>query len=244
MPRWARRFPAQQVRRVIEEAVLVPLVHYYSKPIIVGGHHLDAVRPPLLLVCNHRSHLDASLVKTCMPRGLRARLAPGMTTRWERTFFGEESGTFGRFAKEWLESRLLQLLFHAWPIPRTAGFRRSLLYAGELADAGFSILLFPEGRHVPSGMMNRFRAGAGLLARELRMPVVPAYLEGTEHVIREGEPWFRFHSGRARIVFGASFEVDPAATTVEITRRLQDAVFALAPAGLEVVELPPEEWMD
>jgi 1-acyl-sn-glycerol-3-phosphate acyltransferase len=196
------------------------------------------------VVCNHRSHFDASLIKACVPRGLRGRLAPGMTTRWERVFFGEEAGTFRRFFKEWAESRLLQLLFNAWPLPRTAGFRHSLLYAGELADSGFSILLFPEGRHVPRGLMNRFRTGTGILARELRMPVLPVYVEGSEDVIREGEPWFRFHFGPARVVFGEPFEVATTASATDITCQIQDAVRALAPPGLRIVDLPPEEWMD
>jgi long-chain acyl-CoA synthetase len=244
MPRWAVRFPAQQIRRLIDEAVLVPLVEFYSRPSVSGRHHLDAARRPLLLVSNHRSHVDAGLLKACVPRKLRARLAPGMTTRWERAFFGEETGTFGRFLAEWVEARLLQLLFNAWPIPRTAGFRQSILYAGELADSGFSLLLFPEGRHVPAGVMSHFRPGTGMLARELRLPIVPVYLEGTEQIIPEGEPWYRFHFGGARVTFGEPFEVDPAATAVEITRRIQDAVRALAPPGLKIVELPPEEWMD
>jgi 1-acyl-sn-glycerol-3-phosphate acyltransferase len=147
-----------------------------------------------------------------------------MTTRWERVFFGEETGTFRRFFKEWIESRMLQLLFNAWPLPRTAGFRHSLLYAGELADSGFSILLFPEGRHVPAGVINRFRTGTGILARELRLPLLPVYLEGTENVIHEGDPWFRFRSAPVRVVFGEPFEVSAAANAEDITRQIQSAL--------------------
>ena len=41
MPRWAVRFPAHQIRRLIEEGLLVPLVNFYSKPTIVGLHHVE-----------------------------------------------------------------------------------------------------------------------------------------------------------------------------------------------------------
>jgi 1-acyl-sn-glycerol-3-phosphate acyltransferase len=245
MPRWAARFPAHHIRRAIEETIIVRLVHTYARPEVEGRHHIERVQPPLLIVSNHRSHVDAALIKTCVPRAIRGRLAPGMTTRWERLFFGEETGTFKRYIGEWIESRMIQLLFHAWPIPRTAGFRQSLMYAGELADSGFSILLFPEGRHVPAAVMGPFRPGSGILARELRLPVVPVYLEGSDQIIREGEPWYRFHHGRARVVFGTPFEVDPEVSTEDAAHQLQTAIMALAPETLRVdPDLPPEESLD
>ena len=47
-----------------------------------------------------------------------------------------------------------------------------------LSDRGFSILVFPEGRHTVDGKMFPFRAGVGLLANNLKIPIVPMRIDG------------------------------------------------------------------
>jgi long-chain acyl-CoA synthetase len=235
MPRWAASLPAHAFRRAMEEAILFPLVHWYSRPVVEGLEHLSDVDPPYLIVSNHRSHFDASVIKACLSAKVGGRIAPGMTTKWERVFFGEETASFRRYLGESVEATLIQLLFHAWPISPAVGLRRSLAYAGELADAGFSILLFPEGRHVPTGVMEHFREGTGIFARELRLPVVPIYLEGTEQIIPEGDPWYRFRHGRVRMVLGHPLSIDSETEGAALTQLIQDEVRALAPPQLTVV---------
>src|SRR5262249_17342488 len=150
---------------------------------VVGLEHLRAVPPPYLFVPNHRSFMDTGLFKAALPLPLRARVAPGMTTRYHRVWFGEAAGSGSAYLREGLQVLLLQLLFNAWPLPEPAGFRASLSYAGELMDAGYSILVFPEGRHVPPPGIEAFRKGIGVFARDLRAPVVPVIIEGTAEVL-------------------------------------------------------------
>jgi long-chain acyl-CoA synthetase len=64
--------------------------------------------------------------------------------------------------------------------------RASLEYCGALVDAGWSILIFPEGTRSATGELQRFRSGIGLLAKELRVPVVPVAIEGTHGVLPKG----------------------------------------------------------
>jgi long-chain acyl-CoA synthetase len=222
MPRWARVSPFHQFRRLLEEAVFRPIVLLQARPEVVGLERLGSADPPYLFVCNHRSYLDTGLFKATLPRLLRGRIAPAMTTRHHRVFFGETGGGRTRYALESMQVRLVELLFGAWPLPETAGFRQSLGYAGELADAGFSLLVFPEGRHVPEGGLAPFRGGIGILARELRAPVVPAWVEGTARVLPDGARWMR--RGRTRLVLGEPLCIDPAADPAETTRRLEKAV--------------------
>jgi Acyltransferase len=151
-----------------------------------------------------------------------------MTTRLHRIFFEGEHGAFYRRAQEWIEVRLAQLLFNAWPISETGNVLSSLSYAGELADAGFSPLIFPEGREVPEGEMGQFRRGIGVFARELRLPVVPCYLEGTGAVLPSGAYWPR--AARLRVVFGAALMIEADADAAKVTERIEQAVRELAPA--------------
>jgi long-chain acyl-CoA synthetase len=191
---------------------------------VVGIEHLDAAPGPYLLVANHHSYMDTGLLKTVLPRRLRGRIAPGMTTRYHRVYFGEIAGTRPRRLLEAFQTKLVQFFFNAWPLPETAGFRRSLVYAGELADRGFSILVFPEGRHVPDRTMEPFRGGVGIVARELRAPVIPVHVEGTGHILPDDRWWPRL--GRARLAIGAPIHVAPDETPEEITRKLEAAVGA------------------
>jgi long-chain acyl-CoA synthetase len=227
MPRWARRAPTHLLRRLLEEGLYRPLVLSYARPQVTGLEHLRQAAPPFLFVCNHRSFLDSGLFKTALPFHLRGRIAPAMTTRHHRAYFGEATGRPLRYGVEWMQVRLVELLFGAWPLPETAAFRQSLAYAGELMEAGISLLIFPEGRHVPEGTMEPFRPGIGIFARELRAPVIPARVEGTARVLPDSARWLRFH--RTRLALGAPMFVDPAADPSETAQRLEAAVRGLVP---------------
>jgi long-chain acyl-CoA synthetase len=227
MPRWARSWPAHVNRRGIEECLQRPIVYLYGRPEIEGRERVARAKPPYLLVANHHSYFDTALIRSTLLRPVRGRIAPAMTTRYHRVFFGETPGTLGRYLLESLQARLTAFFFNAFPLPETAGFRRSLVYAGELMDAGFSILIFPEGRHIPEGTMERFRGGIGLFARELRAPIVPVHVTGTHVVLPDERYWPMF--GRTRIVYGDPLEVAPDEDPQEITRRVEEAVRALDP---------------
>jgi len=225
MPRWTRLLPVRWARRCVEELILVPFVRFYARPEIVGLEHLRGARPPYLFVPNHRSFMDTGLFKAMLPVRLRGRIAPGMTTRHHRAFFGETHTSLARYLKESFQVPLIEFFFNSWPVPETAGFRASVAYAGELMDEGFSILIFPEGRHVPPPGLAPFRKGIGIFARELRAPVIPAYVEGTHDVLPNGRYWPR--RGRTRLVLGPPLSFAPDADAAEATRRIEAAVLRL-----------------
>jgi long-chain acyl-CoA synthetase len=113
-------------------------------------------------------------------------------------------------------------LLNLFPLPRQAGFRQSFAYAGEAVDRGHSVLVFPEGRHTVDGNINPFRAGIGLLAKNLGIPVLPMRIDGLWEVKQAGRrfaaPWkIRVRMGRP-ICFER--DIDPE----QIARQLQTAV--------------------
>ena len=108
--------------------------------------------------------VDVGFILTALP----ARLAPspGHGNGWRgaggaRERLLPDRGFFGRIydRMQWVLGVSLLNLF---PLPREAGFRRSFAYAGEAVDRGYSVLVFPEGRHTTDGKMNPFRAGSGI----------------------------------------------------------------------------------
>jgi long-chain acyl-CoA synthetase len=135
----------------------------------------------------------------------------------DRAFFGR---IYGRI--EWALGVSLLNLF---PLPREAGFRQSFGYAGQAVDRGYSVLVFPEGRHTADGTMNPFRAGIGLLAVNLGIPVLPVRILGLFEVKQAGRkfaaPW------KIIVRIGQPIKFEPGTAPDEIARRLQEKVNAL-----------------
>jgi long-chain acyl-CoA synthetase len=92
-------------------------------------------------------------------------------------------------------------LLNLFPLPREAGFCESFAYAGESVDRGYSILVFPEGRHTTDGKMLSFRTGIGLLANNLQVPIVPMRIDGLFEVKQAGKKFAR--PGQIKVKIGA-----------------------------------------
>jgi long-chain acyl-CoA synthetase len=195
-------------------------------PRIEGRENLRGSNGPMLVVCNHISDLDFAFVQTALPVRLRDRIATA--TRGEdlealhtpaagRGFFG---GVYDRV--KWVLGVSLLNLF---PLPREAGFRQSFAYAGEAVDRGYSVLVFPEGRHTQDGTMNPFRAGIGLLANNLSIPVLPMRISGLFEVKQAGR---RFAPpGKIGVRIGRPMTFEEGTDPEQIARELQSAVEAL-----------------
>jgi lysophospholipid acyltransferase (LPLAT)-like uncharacterized protein len=121
---------------------------------------------------------------------------------------------------------LMTPLFHAFPLPQRGGFRESFRFAGEAASKGYSVLVFPEGMRTPDGEMHPFRAGIGLLASGLDLPVVPMRIHGLWEIKKSGRrgfaPW-----GKIRVSIGDPIRFPRETDPVEITRALENAVWSL-----------------
>jgi long-chain acyl-CoA synthetase len=113
-------------------------------------------------------------------------------------------------------------LLNLFPLPREAGFRESFTYAGESVDRGYSVLVFPEGRHTTDGKMLPFRAGIGLLANNLQIPVVPMRIDGLFAVKQAGRRFAR--PGQVQVKIGAPVQFAPGSDPKWIAQELQKKV--------------------
>jgi long-chain acyl-CoA synthetase len=122
-----------------------------------------------------------------------------------KEFFKAHFFPAGHSRRAWftnsLNYYLAALFFNAFPLPqREAGARQTLQYIGEVLDAGFSVLIFPEGRRTDAGEIDRFRAGIGMIGSRLEVPVVPVRIEGLDKVLHPS--WKMARPGRVRVAFG------------------------------------------
>ena len=120
---------------------------------------------------------------------------------------------------------LVVALFNAFPLPQKSGFRSSFGFAGESADRGYSILVFPEGGRTPDGRMQRFQAGTGILATNLNIPVVPVRIDGLYELKKEGKKFAR--PGAVTVTIGAPVRFQPKEEPADIAKDLESRVAAL-----------------
>ena len=222
-PSWTLRWPVRWLRIIVHYLLMRPAIILLGWPRITGREHLRGVRGPLLVVSNHVGDVDGGFILTALPARFRHRLATATggealealrTPPPDRNFFAR---IYDRM--QWLLGVSLLNLF---PLPRESGFRRSFAYAGEAVDRGYSVLVFPEGRHTVDGKLHPFRAGVGLLAENLRIPVLPMRIDGLFEVKRAGR---RFAApGKITVRIGAPLNFPPGADPAKIAAELQDAV--------------------
>jgi long-chain acyl-CoA synthetase len=225
-PSWALRWPVNVLRLVAHYLLMRPAILLLGWPRIEGRGHLRGVTGPLLVVSNHVGDVDAGFILTALPARFRHRLATATggealealrTPASDRGFFAR---IYGR--AQWTLGVALLNLF---PLPREAGFRRSFAYAGEAVDRGYSVLVFPEGRHTTDGTINPFRAGIGLLAANLGIPVLPMRIDGLFEVKQAGKKFAKPRTISVRI--GKPMRFPPETDPQKIASELQKAVEAL-----------------
>ncbi len=225
-PRWALRWPIRWIRTIAYYTLVRPAIMLLGWPRIEGREHLRGVRGPVLVICNHIDDVDVGFVQTALPPRIRHRLATATggealqilrTPATDRPFFGR---IYDRI--KWTLGVALLNLF---PLPREAAFLKSFSYAGECVDRGYSILVFPEGHHTTDGQLLPFRAGVGLLANRLDLPVVPMRIDGLFEVKQAGKKFAAPLKIRVRI--GQPVHFDPQTVPQEIARMLQKQVARL-----------------
>jgi long-chain acyl-CoA synthetase len=225
-PRWAQRWPVTWIRTFVYYLLTWPATHLLAHPRVFGRENLRGVKGPLLVISNHVIYLDVGFVLAALPLRHRHRLAVAMGG--ERLAEMRRPPRESFFLRRWLHRMnyfLLVSLFNVFPLPKRSGFRESFRFVGDLADRGWSVLVFPEGDMTPDGNLQPFRAGIGLLANNLQLPVVPVRIDGA-YEIREARSRFN-RPGRIRVHIGKPVEFPAASDPQQIARVLEESVAAL-----------------
>ena len=231
-PRWAQRWPVPWIRTLLYYLLTWPATHLLAHPRVFGRENLRGVKGPVLVISNHVIYLDVGFVLAALPLRLRHRLAVAMG--------GERLAEMRRPPQEWFFPRrwlhrmnyfLVVSLFNVFPLPKRSGFRESFRFAGDLADRGYSVLVFPEGDMTPDGKLQPFRAGIGLLTSNLKLPVVPMRIDGA-YEIREARSRFN-RPGRIRVYIGKPVEFPVESDLQQIARELEQCVAGLGKSANE-----------
>lgn len=225
-PQWQQRWPLSWLRIGLLYLIVLPVTRVMGWPRIRGKEHLRNARGPLVFICNHVTMADHALVLLALPGRFRTRMAIAMDGEQLREWLHPQRGTG-------VLTRLLYLLeyvsvvffFNVFSMPKKSGFRRSFMFAGEMMDHGFSLLVFPEGQRTEHGAMNPFMPGTGLLIQKLDAPVVPMRIAGLWELKKAGRhfAW----PGEVSVVIGEPVTYSPRQDPEAVATDLANHVTAL-----------------
>ena len=225
-PAWTQQWWQQAVRVAAYYLFFWPATQLLAHPRVRGRKNLSGLRGPVLVISNHITELDIGFVLAALPVRLRHRLAVAMLGERLRNMRNPPPGTgFFRGWLDRLEYFLIVALFNVFPLPEHSGYRASFAYAGASVDRGYSVLIFPEGRRTPDGKLSPFRAGIGLLAKRLNLPVVPVRIDGLYELRIAGKHMAR--PGAVRVSIGEPLQFAAEDAEESIVTRLQHAIAEL-----------------
>ena len=115
---------------------------------------------PAVIISNHQSHLDLMCLLMLTPKMVV------VTNKWV-----------------WNNPLYGALIHRAEFVPAEDGIEEALPKLRELAQRGYSILIFPEGTRSADCSIQRFHRGAFHVAEELGLDIIPVYLHGVGHVL-------------------------------------------------------------
>lgn len=216
---WSRRYPARLVRAVWLDDVLRPLVHILASPRVHGAERLADLTAPVIFAANHNSHIDTPLLLSALPGRFRHRAVVAAAADY---FFPTRA-----------QGAVSALTIGAIPIGRQKLNRKSSDQAADLIDAGWNLVIFPEGTRSPDGWGQDFRGGAAYLAVRCGRPVVPVYVHGTRQVLGKGDRWPTPRGNRlagkagVHVLMGSPLMPGHDEDTRRFSARLQRAVAAL-----------------
>ncbi|MFB3141362.1 MAG: AMP-binding protein [Acidobacteriota bacterium] len=160
--------------------VLKLLYQKYFHLKVYNQEHLPAAGP-YIIAANHSSPLDGGAMISAVSEALGPQEAQRMHILGARDYF------FDTALKSWFFSTFLNLV----PVEREETSLAGLRMVKSILSGGESVLIFPEGTRSRTGQLQEFKPGVGLIAQELGVPVVPAYIQGTHRAMPVGKTFPR-----------------------------------------------------
>src|SRR6185437_9762571 len=230
--RWAQHWPITWLRVLAFHLVTLPYIMVMARPKVIGRERLRGFAGPALIVSNHISQIDIGFLMAALPMRLRNHLAVAMQGELLRSMRHPPKEMF--FLRRWREQvryALIATFFNVFSLPQRAKYRESFRFAGEMADKGYNVVIFPEGKRTETGEMSSFRSGIGLLATQLNLPVIPMRIDGL-FPFKIAKKHYAA-PGAVQVRIGDPVRFEPDDDPEEIAKELQRKVATLSPARVE-----------
>lgn len=211
-PAWNHSVWAGQIRSVVVDLGLRPVVRFETDVTALGLENLQRLDGPAIFASNHASHLDATMIYITLPKHLRQRTAVGAAKDY--------------FFDVWWRRTFVSLVYGAFPVERGGGERATEI-ARRLLLAGWNLVVFPEGSRSNDGWMQRFRHGTSRLAIDTGAWVVPISIVGAYAAMPKGRWWPLPGRPPVRIRYGVPIRAMEGERHQDLSLRIQRAVAAM-----------------
>jgi long-chain acyl-CoA synthetase len=213
--RWLRSWWARALRRLLQWVAFRLQDRWVRLEVV---HPERAIRIPLpsIVIFNYQGPYVPLLMLRSLPPRRRARVAIAADARlWEGR---------GRW-----KGLLVALAGQAFPFAKSGGaVRASLEELARWLDDGYAVIVSPEGDPEPEGELLPFLGGTGLMAVEMRVPVVPFKVEGYHRLFAPHPPfpYLPNKRGRVRLTIGEPVTFPKDMSYDEATERARRALIA------------------
>ncbi|MBM3232354.1 AMP-binding protein [Candidatus Pacearchaeota archaeon] len=199
--KWALYWPSRIIRFLLQQIIILPIcIKSIARVKVEGNENLKNLDEPVIFVSNHQSHYDIGVVLSKLPLKFSQKIA---TAAWREFFFNPDLSF-----KVWWRKALFYLgtlIFNIYPFPVQKGYKKGMRYTGRLIEKGWNILIFPEGQRTKTGKILPFKQGIGMLAVELKSPVVPIKIENVNKILPIGKFWPK--PGRVNMKIGKPIRI-------------------------------------
>ena len=167
-------------------------LHHMFESLGQKNHSLTAVglenlpdKPPFIIASNHSSSVDFPAIFICLPEKYRREVVVMYTSFFDKLF-----------PAKWA----IKTFVSSFSVDLDGNFWDALAKSAKVLKCKKIVYIAPEGKRSYDGKLLPFKVGAGALAIETEVPVVPVYIKGTYEALPRG----RFFPKKypIRVVFG------------------------------------------
>jgi long-chain acyl-CoA synthetase len=209
---WVLSKTACVFRWLLQRIIFFPYIRIFLKIKVEGIKNLKKLELPAIFMCNHLSYIDAALVLKALPVKIRNKIAiaAAMDVLYQDYKYA---------------SKLAELIFNTYVLPRreTDNIKPGLDRTGRILDKNYSVLIFPEGEVSLTNKLLPLKKGAGLLAVEMGVPVVPIIIKDVKKFIGE-ESVVPNKRGTVKVKFGKPIVFDSKVSYDEAIKKIYDAM--------------------
>jgi len=185
------------ILRLLSAIILKILFRFKAK----GLEHIPK-RGGFILASNHVSYLDP--------------IAVGVACQRKLNYMAKEE----LFCNP-LFSRLLSRI-GVFPVKRDSADLSALKEAMRRVRIGGALVLFPEGSRRFDGASHEPYSGIGFLAAKLNVPVIPAFVKGTEKALPAGAKFIRLTN--ISVCFGKQISIERRMPYQDIAGHIMDNI--------------------
>jgi len=214
LARWPR-WQLCAVARFILQEIFFLITRVFLWIDVAGLENIKNIGDVALFMPNHVSNWDAVVLMRALPWRIR----------WHMSFAAAQDVVYEQF---WYVSWLAELSFNCFPLPRqeSTHIKMGLENIGQMLDWNNYVGLFPEGKMSLDGQLLPLKDGAGLIATQMGVPVVPMHIGGLTKIFPY-DTYLPRSWGHVQVTFGKPLSFSRRLSYQEATKQIHEAIKGL-----------------